>query len=37
LSLWQIPPLGISEKAVALNPGTACKFARDFWIRRQAA
>ena len=26
-----------SEKTVALNPGTARKFARDFLIRRQAA
>jgi hypothetical protein len=36
-SLWQIPPLGISKKTVAINPGTARKFARDFRIRRQAA
>ncbi len=26
-----------SEMAVALNPGTARKFARDYRIRRQAA
>src|SRR6202044_3052394 len=37
LSLWQIPPLGILEKAVALNPGTARRSARDFRIREQAA
>jgi hypothetical protein len=35
--LWSKPPLGLSEKTVALNPGTARKFARDFRIRRQAA
>jgi hypothetical protein len=25
------------KKTVALNPGTACRFARDFRKRRQAA
>jgi hypothetical protein len=40
LSFWE--PLvetaaWILRKTVALNPGTARKFARDFWIRRQAA
>jgi hypothetical protein len=33
----KIPPLGILEMTVALNPGTACRFARGFRIRRQAA
>jgi hypothetical protein len=37
LSLWKKPPLGIPEITVALNPGTARRFARDFRIRRQAA
>jgi hypothetical protein len=37
LSLWKIPPLGIPEKTVALNPGTARRLARDYRIRRQAA
>jgi hypothetical protein len=30
LSLWKKPPLGIPEITVALNPGTARKYARDF-------
>jgi hypothetical protein len=37
LSLWKIPPLGIPEKTVALNPGTARRFARGFRKRTQAA